>query len=331
MEFMKSKEKQKYFCLAIYLSTLMLMSACTSTKTADPEAKVEGRLSVEEEKIMQELQTEIELGRNMAGRLLQFYGVVEDSKLQRYINTVGTYVGTFSEAPERRYMFAVLNDESVNAFACPGGYILVTLGALRLAQNEAELGMILGHEVAHVGKKHMFTTLQSMDEKEMEKNAEELSNKENLPESMMVRKRPKPEEGGSAFHDFLAKYVTGGAGAGLSVLKAARAGMNVILEKGLDHKFEFEADHEGVKYGIRAGYHPKAMNEFLDRMLKNTPEEKRKILAKTHPKIEDRIEKVNKLLKSMEAETIVGAKGTKRFAKYRETFKKIKTPQIKNK
>ena len=66
-------------------------------------------------------------------------------------------------------MFDILNTEEINAFACPGGYILISKGALRHAENEAELAHVLAHEVAHVGKKHMYDTLKSMTPEEMEK------------------------------------------------------------------------------------------------------------------------------------------------------------------
>ena len=46
-------------------------------------------------------------------------------------------------------MFDIINTEEINAFACPGGYILISKGALRHAENEAELAHVLAHEVAH--------------------------------------------------------------------------------------------------------------------------------------------------------------------------------------
>ena len=48
-----------------------------------------------------------------------------------------------SDFPDGRYMFDIINTEEINAFACPGGYILISKGALRHAENEAELAHIL--------------------------------------------------------------------------------------------------------------------------------------------------------------------------------------------
>ena len=107
----------------------------------------------------------------MAGRLLQYYGHYDNEELIKYINEVGLYVSANSDFPDRRYMFDIINTEEINAFACPGGYILISKGALRHAENEAELAHVLAHEIAHVGKKHMFDRLKSMTPEEMEKTS----------------------------------------------------------------------------------------------------------------------------------------------------------------
>ena len=55
-----------------------------------------------------------------------------------------------SGRPEIDYYFAVLNSNSPNAMATPGGYVFISVGLLRLLENEAQLAGILGHEIAHV-------------------------------------------------------------------------------------------------------------------------------------------------------------------------------------
>jgi predicted Zn-dependent protease len=52
-------------------------------------------------------------------KLYDFYGNQEDEKLLSYVNQVGSYVAGFSDAPERRYMFEIINSDMVNAFAAP--------------------------------------------------------------------------------------------------------------------------------------------------------------------------------------------------------------------
>lgn len=311
----------------VFLSAVF--SGCSSSKenSKGPELS-RNELSKAEQDQVDEYKAEVEIGRNMAGRLLQYYGVVNNTPLINYVNKVGNYVSTYSDFPDRRYMFQIIDSDEVNAFACPGGYILVTSGTLRLAKNEAELASILGHEVAHVGLKHMFNTLKTMDEKEMNKASKEVSESKQKDVAVDVRKRPEAEE--SAFGSLVARYLAGG-GAGLSIVKAASAGMNVILTKGLDKKLEYEADHEGVKYAVNAGYAPFAMPAFLGRLEKNKKKLHTKTLEKTHPSAKDRIKRIATLLEQMNAAKIAGAYGTSRYLENKVSLPKPKSSAKKRK
>ena len=297
---------------------LFQLGCSSSHKNKEPGSK----LSKQEAERVNEYQAEVEIGRNMAGRLLQYYGVVDNTPLINYINKVGNYVASYGDFPDRKYMFQVIDSEEVNAFACPGGYILITSGTIRLAKNEAELAAILGHEVAHVGLKHMFNTLQSMNEKEMDSAADAVTKNQKVDTAVDMRKRPEAEK--SEFGSLVARYLTG-AGGGLSVIKAASAGMNVILSKGLDKKLEFEADYEGVKYAINAGYAPYAMPAFLGRLQKNKKKLKVGSLDKTHPSPKNRILGIVKLLNEIDAKKIAGAFGTNRYGEFKRSLPPVKT------
>jgi predicted Zn-dependent protease len=209
-------------------------------------------------------------------------------------------------------MFAVLDADSPNAFACPGGYILLTRGVIESAQNEAELAAILGHESAHVGKQHMFKTLKNMNKKDVEKAEAEAASRKRPDKYSRARARPiaKEDETGSA----LAKLMMTASGAGLGVLQAAKAGMGLLLEKGLDKDLEFEADREGVKYAIRAGYEPKALDHFLARLAEQKKKNNDKtVMDVTHPSIPDRRKAIADVLNKMSADEIIGAVGKDRF------------------
>ncbi len=289
-------------------------SSCTKSTQKTLE---DFEISQEEREMIEAYQAEVEIGRNMAGRLLQYYGSFGDTNLIGYLNQVGAYVASYSDYPERRYSFAVLDTDMVNAFACPGGYILVTLGAIRNARNEAELGMVLGHEIAHVGHKHMFNTLQKMTAKKREDIAKDVEKRggSKIPETMKVRQREVVTEKSETLST-VSRYLGATAGAALGALQAAKAGMSLILEKGLDKKLEYQADREGTKYGIRAGYDPKALTVYLKRLEEGKKNIDTKVLAKTHPRPIDRRKRIAKLLNEMKANEIVGAKGEKRFMKY---------------
>lgn len=306
---------------SILLSLLALGAASTACTTSGKDkGKAQGaKLSDAEAKALDEYRAEIEIGRNMAGRLLGYYGIIDDEKVVGYLNQVGNYVASYSDFPDRKYMFAILKHESINAFACPGGYILITAGALRAAKDEAELAAILGHEVAHVGRKHMLNTLRAMKEQDMKKAANQMGEDGKRDEALRVRERAKSEE--TAAGAMVARYLSGTSGAGLNILQAASAGMTLITEKGLGPDLEFEADEHGVKYAIRAGYAPKALNTYLKR-LGNERDSKMKNLGKTHPSPDDRIKRIGKELAKLNADDIIGASGEERFAKIKKQMPK---------
>jgi len=326
--------------LAFGLS-LVLMGSCSFGSQPQAE-QVEAQPDAEQQKKLEEARAELEIGRNMAGRLLKFYGAYPDEKLVRYVNEIGNFVAKYSDFPDRRYMFEVYNSESVNAFACPGGYILISLGAIKNASNEAELAHVLGHEVAHVGHKHMYNALNKMSKDELDKNAAAGAKASEVPEATKARMRPEPEQ--SAFGATVAKYLSGSA-AGLNILQAAKAGMSVIMEKGLGAELEFAADREGTRYAVGAGYYPKALMNFLCRMETNRGKPKdyclkdavakgepASILDKTHPAVPLRVSNIKTVLASMKADDIIGAKGKKRFMVMRERTMKTgsKKAQVDN-
>jgi hypothetical protein len=78
-----------------------------------------------------------------------------DFKTAKYVATVGKNLGFQSSRPDIKWTVGVLkNDSQVNAFSAPGGYVLITRGALKAAKNEDQLAGILAHEIGHIVKKH---------------------------------------------------------------------------------------------------------------------------------------------------------------------------------
>ena len=289
-----------------------------------PDAKDTGTsapLTETQKNKLREFEAELELGRNMAGRLLAASEPLQNKKVVDYVNEVGLYVARYSDAPDRRYLFEVLNDESPNAYACPGGYVFVTVGALRLAESESELAGILGHEIAHVGKQHVLKALKGKDfktasEKEKDKNSasnDGLAKTVGVDSELAARKRPEPPQ--SEMARVLSQYLMGPGGAGLSIFAAVDAGMNILLKDGLDHKLEFEADQDGLRAAIKAGYEPTALSRYLARMQSKKLQKLATSSPSTHPKPADREAKLVQYLIAEKKTTTLGATGKDRFAK----------------
>lgn len=199
-----------------------------------------GSTSVEEER---------RIGAQIAGNLLGVAPLVRDDNLQRYVNRVGRWVALQSERPDLAWRFGVIESEDINAFAAPGGYVLVTKGLYRRLKNEAELAGVLGHEIGHVLKQHHLKLLQ---------------------QSQMIGAL-----GGLLGQKFKDEnqYVQNIIGNGAE-----------IVARGLDKEAEFEADRIGMVLTARAGYDAYGLPAVLQEIGHVPANDNRTaLLFKTHP------------------------------------------------
>lgn len=99
-------------------------------------------------------QQDIELGRQAAQEVRQELDVVNNQELQRYLDGIGQRLAATDSAEDYPYTFSLLNDESINAFALPGGPTFVNSGLLEAADTEAQLAGVMSHELAHIVLRH---------------------------------------------------------------------------------------------------------------------------------------------------------------------------------
>jgi predicted Zn-dependent protease len=97
---------------------------------------------------------EIEMGREADAEIVAQVGLYDDPELQSYVEDLGRSLAARSERPHLPWSFKVLDDPAINAFALPGGYVYVTRGILSHLESEAELAMVIGHEIGHVTARH---------------------------------------------------------------------------------------------------------------------------------------------------------------------------------
>lgn len=106
---------------------------------------------------------ELQLGREADADIVVQFGLYDNPALDAYVNQVANNVlkhshmrreGTAQQFLDTPFTFRVLNSDVVNAFALPGGFIYVTRGLLSHLNNEAQLAVILGHEIGHVAARH---------------------------------------------------------------------------------------------------------------------------------------------------------------------------------
>jgi beta-barrel assembly-enhancing protease len=103
------------------------------------------------------------IGRSVSAQILARYRPLNEAKVNRYLNTLGGYLRQYSARPETfgGYHFQLIDSPEVNAFAAPGGFILVTSGLYRLLGSEEELAAVLAHEIAHVTLQHGLAAIRT--------------------------------------------------------------------------------------------------------------------------------------------------------------------------
>ena len=97
---------------------------------------------------------DVELGQQAASEIRQQVEIVENEEIQRYVQDLGARLAEQPDADDYPYNFTLINEDSINAFALPGGPIFVHSGLLEAAETEGQLVGVLAHEVSHVALRH---------------------------------------------------------------------------------------------------------------------------------------------------------------------------------
>lgn len=228
---------------------------------------------------------EIEMGGVIISSLLGAAPLVDDPALQNYVNHVGYWVALQSSRPNLPWTFGVLENENVNAFAAPGGYILLTKGLLRYLQSEAELAAVLAHEIVHIEDNHHLDVLKK-------------SSRLNLVAGWTVKQVDDKEKQAK-------------------VDKLVSAGTN-LYSKGLDKKTEYHADQHSIELLMKAGYDPYALLNVLTTLdsIKADASELA-LLNKTHPAFSQRIESLDAIIDRLVPPTFTGQTVASRYLKYK--------------
>ncbi|MDB9538439.1 M48 family metallopeptidase [Anabaenopsis tanganyikae CS-531] len=102
------------------------------------------------------LQGESAMGAQLAAVYKQQSTLIEDPTIVEYVSRIGNNIANLMGRNDFDYEFNVILDDSLNAFALPGGKVFVNTGAIMALNSEAELAGLLGHEVGHAVLSHGF-------------------------------------------------------------------------------------------------------------------------------------------------------------------------------
>jgi predicted Zn-dependent protease len=226
------------FCLRVLLPVLVVgvtASGCVTTGQNPVSGNTRAYGYTWEE--------EVKLGRQADSQIQQQFGTYDDDALQQYVDEIAQEVLAVShmrrsDTPAKfrntEFTFRVLDSPVINAFALPGGYVYVTRGLMAHLNNEAQLAVVLGHEIGHVAARH----------------ASQQAARQQFTQGLLVAGAVAGQAamGGEAANNILG---IGGQAAQLMSLSYSRGN-------------ERESDRLGVEYATRVGYDAAEGSKFFE-------------------------------------------------------------------
>ena len=208
---------------------------------------------------------ELALGPEITGRILGARPLWDDAAAQRRVNLVGRWVASQTSRPELPWTFGVIDTPEVNAFAAPGGFILLTRGLYQLLSSDSELAAALGHEISHCVQRDHYDVIHKQ---EMASSGKELA-------------MSKVELGNSSPAAAYARSYVEKHGA-------------TIMMTALDREAEYRADEGAEHYLARAGMNPLALYSLLQKLTAlGSDSAMLAQLYKTHPPLDARIDRID--------------------------------------
>ncbi|KGQ20705.1 Peptidase M48 [Lysobacter dokdonensis DS-58] len=208
---------------------------------------------------------EAALGPEIAGRVLGAAKLWDNAEAQARVNRVGRWMASQTSRPDLPWSFGVIDAPEINAFAAPGGYILITRGMYEVLAGDDEVAAVIGHELAHVVQRDHYNVI-------------------------------KKQETQGALTDAASSNVAVGGGIAGSMAKeyVAKHGAT-IMATSLDRGAEYNADHAAVVYLARAGYDPLALYAVLQKMMAaGSSSGNLAQLYKTHPPLDERLDRLDR-------------------------------------
>jgi len=179
------------------------------------------------------------LGEDFMRKARQRLDFIDDPELLDYLQSLGDKLVAQSGDKDQDFLFSLVNNTAINAFAVPGGFITAHTGLVLAAETEAELAAVLAHEIAHITQRH-------------------------IPRIFAAQKR----SAAPAMAALLAAILLLQAGqteGGEAAIALSTASM-VQSRINFTRTHEEEADRVGTQVLAKAGYDPRAMPSMFRRM-----------------------------------------------------------------
>jgi predicted Zn-dependent protease len=181
---------------------------------------------------------EREIGALLMRQIRAYMPVIDDPEIEGYIQSLGYNLLSGGTQGSTDFYFFVIADPAINAFAMPGGYIGINSGLITSAESESEVASVVAHEIAHVTQRHIARAIAASEGTQYATLAAVIAG--------LIIGTQNSEAGQAA--------VAGAAAAG------AQSQLNFTRSN------EKEADRVGIGMLAKAGYDPRAMPTFFEKM-----------------------------------------------------------------
>ncbi len=245
----------------------------TGTISADTKNSIDKSASAMGEAMFDKLTPENEyyIGRSVVATMVANYKLSPDRDLERYLNRLGQTLAAYSDMPNtfKGYRFMVLDTDEVNAFAAPGGFIMISRGLLRQCRSEDAVAAILAHEIGHIELRHAMKAI--------------------------TKGRWTSAAGVVGAETF--KSATGVQNEQLAgVLKDSVGDIAGTFARGYDRSMEFAADKASVRIMSKVGYSPQGLKDVLLELQKHSKPGDAGF-GQTHPTPEKRLAEIEAAVK----------------------------------
>lgn len=279
-------------CETLDVVTQVTTSVGVATGTiSSQEAEAINRTASAAGKVFEQITPEQEyyIGRAVAATILADYAPADLPAATAYINVLGQALTMQSDKPETfgGYHFAIMDTDEINAFAAPGGLILVSRGLLRCCRSEDAVAAVLAHEIGHVQRAHGLRAIKQS----------------RLTSALTILAAESAKNLGS---EHLAELTAAFEGSISDIT-------GTLVNSGYSRKLEREADAAAITILTRTGYNAAALKDMLQQMHARMPPDD-KGFGKTHPDPLDRIQDIARLLPAP-APVARGGQRSTRFAK----------------
>jgi beta-barrel assembly-enhancing protease len=245
------------------------------------------------------IEEEYQIGRMIVRGLRDQDQILEDPEVSEYIRTLGLRLSSQAHDGSQRFNFFMTKENTINAFALPGGFIGVNTGLFLETRNESELAGVLAHEIAHVTQRHIARSIAAQSRSSLVSTAAMLA----------------------------AILVGAAAGGGDAAMAGVAAAQSLAIQQQISftRSNETEADRVGIGVLASAGFDPQGMPAFFETMSRlggssevNIPE-----MLRTHPVSSARIAETRERAAQLD---VNAAPDSLSYALTRERLRVLSTP-----